>query len=514
MSAGCLCDRHTCPADDCCTLKERQDRHLKNRLSDCPVHGLKDGETGPVRRTCVACGFPKPATPDHFRPSANGANTRTTCIVCENRARKARRGSNYQALKPEDFKVGVGNDGRIDPHASAEKRQEYSEAMGEFADALHGAAEGAAVGEDPLDLMPEALGTYIGHLSEQERRFGNRRLARSVSLQAAHEALALRQFKQAAAMYLQGKIEPTGYALKPVKSAQKRTVVLFLSDLHLGADLSAMDNPVPFRAVEEARRLEYVIRQAMDYKPQYRSQSKLLLLLGGDLIEGYLQHDLRDGAPLTEQKVIFWRHLSRAIAMLAQVYPSVEVVCQPGNHGRDKLRHPGRATSSKWDGHEWQMYYALSMMASQLKNVTWSLPFRAVSVIDLHGSKALLTHGDTEIKLGHPDTQASQNRTQLDRINATQIYGATMDVVLFGHFHTPRHQPGNPTIVSNGMLVPANGHARSSGYINEPCGQWLWEAVEGHPVGDVRYIRVGVAQDKDERLGLLIPPFRFDMEAS
>lgn len=420
-------------------------------------------------------------------------------IEAYQRELKARLESDTAPLRYEDFDVGVGNDGRIDPKAAKEKRQEFSKAMGEYAGKLR------------ANELNERDGHYIGGLAEQERRFQNRRMARTVSLAAAQEALNMRLFKAAAEEYLSGKITPTGYAARPKARAVRRTAVLFLSDLHLGSDMGAQDNPLPFGAWEEARRLEYIVRETLDFKPQYREQTELLLLLGGDLIEGSLGHDLRDGAPLTEQKVIFWRHFRTIIGLFAQQFPKVRVVCQPGNHGRDKVRHPGRATSSKWDGHEWQMYYALSMMASDLPNVSFEIPFRAVSIIDLHGSNLLLTHGDTEVKLGDPDTQASRNMTVLDRINSTRIYGVDFQAAAFGHFHKPRYQPRNPKTIFNGALVPPNGYARSEAYIGEPCGQFLWEAVEGFPVGDVRFLEVGPSQDRDERLGQLIKPFRFDL---
>jgi hypothetical protein len=455
-----------------------------------------------------ACGY-------RARSASAGGGLQAECVLCERGRTNARRHadaqrrltSEYSSLKPEDFDVTVGNDGRVDKEAAAQKRQEYSEAMGEFADDLR------ASGGDP-DVMPEGSGTYIARLAEQERRFGNRRIARSVSLAAAHEALALRQLKAAVQHYLADKVTPTGYATaKPAWVRRKRTVVLHLSDLHLGSDLCARDNPRPYTAVEEARRLEYVVRQALDYKPQYRADSELLLLLNGDLVEGYLLHDLRDGAPLAEQKVIFWRYFRVIIGLLAQQYPSVRVFCQPGNHGRDKVRHPGRATSSKWDGHETSMYWALREMCSSLANVTWDIPFKAVSAIDLYGSKLLLTHGDTEVKLGDPDTKAERNAHELAKINSTRIYGCEFDVAAFGHYHKPRYIPGRVKIIWNGALVPPNGHARSSGWINEPCGQFLWEAVEGHPVGDVRFVEVGSAQDKDDKLGTLVQPFRFSEDA-
>lgn len=406
--------------------------------------------------------------------------------------------SDYDALKPEDFDVGALNPGARDPAAAAEKKQEYSRRMGAFARDLGG---------DRLDAKD---GAYVAGLAEQERRFQNRRVARTVSLTAANEALTLRHFKAAAAQYLSSKIVPTGYAKKGGGKPIKRTVVLFLSDLHIGAELSALDNPVPYRATQEARRLEYVVRQAVDYKPQYREHSELLLLLGGDMIEGLLLHDLRDGAPLTEQMIRFWRYFGAALGLFAQTFPRVRVRCTPGNHGRNKLRHPGRATSSKWDGIEFQLYYALAMMAQSLPNVSFDLDFPAISIIDLYGAKLAMTHSDTEIKISHPDRAGEKNATELAKVNASRQYGVEFDAVAVGHWHSPRYQPGRPKMIFNGMLVPPNGHARSSGHVLEQCGQWVWEAVPGYPVGDLRFVEVGKSQDEDTQLGSIIKPFSLD----
>lgn len=443
-------------------------------------------------------------------------------LAAEKEARARRLASDHEALRPDDFSdddsfdTSVANDPKsrqLSKQASAEKRQEFSRAMGAHAVSLRQAAIADANGEaDIVEAMPAEAGTYIGKLAEQERRFGNRRLARSVSLFSAGEELARRMWIQACKQYLSGRVVASGYAKKPASKKMKRSVCVMLSDLHLGAELLAADNPMPFRKVEEARRLEYVLRQVLDYKPQYRKDSELVIMLNGDVIEGLLLWDYRDGAPLTEQKVVFQLAFEVFIAECARAYPKVRVFCQPGNHGRDKVRHPGRATSSKWDSHETGMYYALSRACSNLKNVEWDIPFRAVGKIDLHGSWFLLSHGDTEIKLGDPDTKAKDNLAILDKINATRLYDVEFTAAGFGHFHKPRYLPYHPRVLFNGALLPPNGAARGAGYIGEACGQWLWEAVEGFPVGDVRFIEVGPSQDRDERLGTIIKPFRFDLD--
>jgi hypothetical protein len=219
---------------------------------------------------------------------------------------------------------------------------------------------------------------------------------------------------------------------------------------------------------------------------------------------------MRDGAPLAEQMLIFWKLMSQAVAYLATQFPRVRVVCRPGNHGRNKQRHPGRATSSKWDGHEWTMFYALSMMSTQLKNVTWDLDRSPIAKVDLFGAWLGVTHGDTEVKLGPPDTKASQNALILDKINATKLYDVEFAGWVFGHYHKGVLVPGRPAQVWNAALLPPNGYARGMGYFGNACGQWIFESVPGHVVGDSRFVEVSEIQDRDDSLGKLITPFRLD----
>lgn len=425
--------------------------------------------------------------------------------------------SDFAPLKPEeDYDTSVANDHATglledddrDPtgfsaKAASQKRQEYSQLMGRYADAV--------VGKDGTRLDGK-LGQYIGALAEQERRFSNRRIARSVSILAAHNELARELMKATAERYFKNKVTPTGYAAKakergaPANGDITRSVVCLWSDLHLGANLDARSNPIPFRATEEARRFEYIVRQVLDYKPQYRSHSEHVCIINGDVIDGLLLHDQRAGIPLTEQKAVFWHFFRTYLGLAAQQFPRVRVVCQPGNHGRNVARHPGRATEDKWDGIEWDMYYALGQMCSGLPNVSFDLPFQAISKLELHGQFILVSHGDTEVKLRDPDTGARDNAATLDRINASMLYGVRFARGAAGHFHKARQ---NPWWIFNPALVPPNGHARSEGYIGEPCGQTIWEAVEGYPVGDMRTVFVDHHQDHDEQLGKLITPFRF-----
>jgi hypothetical protein len=387
-----------------------------------------------------------------------------------------------------------------------QKKQEYNAKMGEVADALHNVGHNEKL-DDP------SLSAYISNLAEDERRFVNRRRARSISLAVARDTLSTRQFLDRASQFFKGRISASGYALKTATSIVKRTATLHLSDLHIGAKLNSYENPEAFGGAEEARRLAWIILETAEFKTHYRDHTQLNLLLNGDVIEGMLMHNrsMMDGAPMAEQEIAFLSYMAKALAFLSKHFPRILVVCEPGNHGRDKLIHEGRATSSKWNGHEWKLYKVLEMMSCDLKNVRFSAPKAPVQVVKVFDKNMLVLHGDTEMKLANPTTGARQNEKELNRINANLTYGAKIDLLTFGHFHQPAIVPYKTGMVmANGALVPANGHARSEGYETR-CGQYLFESVPGFIFGDNRFLEVGPTQDKNSDLDKVIPRYEYEV---
>jgi hypothetical protein len=484
------------------------------------AYGVDADKPGGRRASCRECrrkarqrAANAPASPD----PAVDAPTGTSKAAAALNASKARLESDFDALQPIDFAVGALNDGNVDPKAAAEKRQEYSRDMGAFMQAL---ARSRATGE----AIPARFGAFLANLVEQARRYANRHTARSVSIAAELEALRLAQVAALCAEHLADKITPAGYATlrnPPRLDGDELPITIgaVFSDWHLGSDLDDVDNPIPFGAVQEARRLESITRGVLDARAADRARSELVVLLNGDLIEGRLLHDLRSGAPLAEQAVIFWRYARQMFALFARHFPRVRVFCQPGNHGRDKLRHPGRAHVSRYDGHEWLLYQGLADMCLGLPNVHFerepdgTLARKPISLVDVHGHTLAVAHGDAEIKLRDPDSGAKENARIFDRVNGGRrpLYGKRLDAFVGGHFHKGRFILGGVDLLFNPALIPPTPHARSEGYVGEPNGQAIFEAERGDGVAisRVKFERVDERTDHDERLGTLITPFRF-----
>jgi hypothetical protein len=226
---------------------------------------------------------------------------------------------------------------------------------------------------------------------------------------------------------------------KPLTSKKpiNRALVLTLSDLHYGADISQQETGFQdYGVVQEARRTAEVIRQTINYKPHYRANTALYVNLLGDLIQHKL-HDPQAAAPMAEQITRAIHVLSQALAQLGENFPQVIVECATGNHGRDLSRHQQRATSGKWDSIETVIYYALMKILAPYKNIKFNIPKTPFNVYDVLGHKIFTTHGDTTLKPGNPgkSLNISSMENQINKINSSLKDLEEIKVAIVGHTH-------------------------------------------------------------------------------
>lgn len=338
----------------------------------------------------------------------------------------------------------------------------------------------------------------------------NRKLGRNI----AEETFIFEQLQKQVLGVFSGRVLPfrTETNRPRNKRETSRINTLLLSDLHFGSDLDAEETGfLDFGRVEEARRLAQVVQQAIEYKREHRAEAELRLLLAGDIIHGGL-HDPRDGAIRSEQMSRAIHLLSQAVAQLAQHYKRIEVRCVTGNHGRDLVRHHGRATVAKFDSHESVIYSAVRMCCSNLKNVEFFIPKKPFDVYEVFGKKVFVTHGDTVIKPGNPgkEIKTGSLENQINRWNATLRDNDEYSVFCVGHVHTPlKTQLANGAyVVVNGALIPADNFCISIGIPETVCAQVIFESVPGYPVGDSRFIKLDQKVDKDKSLDKIIQPWR------
>lgn len=298
----------------------------------------------------------------------------------------------------------------------------------------------------------------------------------------------------------------------PPKKKIQRTHTLMLSDLHIGADIDGEETGtgISYGRVQEARRVASIVKQAGEYKPQYRNETKLVVALLGDIIENSM-HDARTGDILANQICRAIHVLSQAIGHLATKYAEIEVHCATGNHDRNTARHHGRAVHGKFDSHSTVIYFALKSAFAHVKHIKFFIPKSPLASYEVYGKKIGFTHGDTVIRTGgiYSTVNIKDLANQVNQINAglpdLQEYAA----LLYGHTHISHvvYLSNGCVLLGNGGLPPPDPFAVSIGSVESNNGQFIFESVPGHAVGDIRNIKTGKSFDKDESLDQIIKPF-------
>jgi hypothetical protein len=218
---------------------------------------------------------------------------------------------------------------------------------------------------------------------------------------------------------------------------------------------------------------------------------------------------------MTEQFGAALHMLTSGARQLASAYDKVTYFCVPGNHGRNKRRHPERATTQKWDSFENMIYLALKYATASLPNVKIVIPYSPFYTFPAFDKTGFVTHGDTVLDVGFPSSVIDIRKIR-NQVNEWNAGDQNHDLFLVGHVHCGAmvQIPSGPVFMSNGPLIPPDGYAISRGIAHTNCGQWIWESVEGHIVGDARYIRVDSSTDKDADLDKIVTPFRgFETES-
>lgn len=328
--------------------------------------------------------------------------------------------------------------------------------------------------------------------------------ARKATNQLAVQEQFLERYEEVASRIFNGKIDPL--KRPPKLHPKERELSLVLSDTHYGADLDPRVVPFKYGTVEEARRSAAVFVQTADYKRQYRKETALNVHLLGDIIQGQL-HDPRDGAPLAEQVARAQHILIHGIRYLAAEFGQVNVHCATGNHGRNGSRHKNRAVNQKWDSYETGIYTGLKLALQNLPNVKVEIPRAPYYTVQIFDKVGFFTHGDSVFNPGYPG-KAIDTGSISKQINQWNASGKHFDLFVVGHVHVGSltHLSG-AVFMSNGCLIPTDEYALSIGITDTTCGQYLFESVPGHIVGDSRFIRVDDSIDKDKSLDKVIPPF-------
>jgi predicted phosphodiesterase len=300
---------------------------------------------------------------------------------------------------------------------------------------------------------------------------------------------------------------------KPVKLSgkkpAKRAVVMHLSDMHFQAQIESeeMGGLNQYGSVEEARRLAFFTKEVADYKRSYRSETELVMVINGDILQGVI-HEMESTPAITTQVCATMHLLGQSVSYLASQFQKVRVVCTVGNHERMMHKsNKGRQTRQKWDNYSTIVYAGIKQSMALHKNVEFIIPESPYAYIDVLGHKFFITHSDTVLNIGYPGRSVDIQKAK-NAINDLKEGIGDIDVVLVGHVHVDCKNilPNGTVLMSNGSMSGIDEFALSLGITGNNPTQQIFEVTPEHSVGDMRSVKLAVA-DKNKELDKIIKPF-------
>lgn len=176
----------------------------------------------------------------------------------------------------------------------------------------------------------------------------------------------------------------------------------------------------------------------------------IVVCLGGDMITGTIHEELANTNDRTTQQAIneLTDVLAAALERMAESFGKVFVPCVVGNHGRStkKVVMKGRVYTS----HEWNIYCNLERYFRNDKRVQFYIPNESDAYFKVHGTRFLLTHGDSLGVKGGDGIIGAIGPIMRGTLKASKSeaqIGRDFDYILMGHWHQMLWLPG--AIVNN-----------------------------------------------------------------
>lgn len=295
----------------------------------------------------------------------------------------------------------------------------------------------------------------------------------------------------------------------------ERVIQAAWGDWHLRANLKMPECPVRFGPHEEARRIGKVTAELADYKREHRGETRLIVNILGDMIEGIIHASGQDTLPV--QMAAFTHSAAAALHFLASEYQQVDVYCVSGNHGREPSIHPERPVWNRANSIEHAAYTNLATLLfnSGHDNIKFHIPTTQWAVTEFCGHRGFVIHGDTVFKLGKPSARINTDALfrQICAFNLARNIHGPFATFLGGHIHF--WSVTNPlpmsTMITNSALIPPAHFALSIGAMDIACSQFMWESTPDYAVGDMRRVDVDDA-DGCAEYEKIIPVYKGELE--
>lgn len=261
--------------------------------------------------------------------------------------------------------------------------------------------------------------------------------------------------------------EPAAESGGPTQRSGGTDLIIHRTDDHFGEHVTNQHGDEVFTSDIAESRVNETFYRALTIADMRRAGGVQFdtanLLLGGDMVTN---ESIYDGqaheidATLEEQIDRAASVYIRNIRRLSDEFPSVKVVCQPGNHGR--IGGSGRPSNA--DNILYSMLDAV-VRESSMDNVTFLRSDRSYYIdFQIRDWNAHLRHGH-DASLEHIGTSAGKQRW------LSWMVDHDFDVAFRGHYHMYKEEPINGVPVHmGGSIVPQTEFEESHAMSGRPVG--------------------------------------------
>jgi hypothetical protein len=197
---------------------------------------------------------------------------------------------------------------------------------------------------------------------------------------------------------------------------------------------------------------------------------ELVIVHGGDLVNGCLDHSAESGQPNTVFAQVFGAAHSTAqfIRNLAPLFPKIRNYCVQGNHGRWKNQSKP-PTDNRYSNLDSFGYALISALTRDLPGVEWQIDEQPVADFEVQGHRILALHGDVfrggdRSSLGLPAHAIGRHLAA-----QAQLYAKAGRVppayVLSAHLHRPWEIPSaTGAVLINGGFPGADTYSLAAAF--------------------------------------------------
>jgi len=263
---------------------------------------------------------------------------------------------------------------------------------------------------------------------------------------------------------------------RQLSTPQPMTVCALLSDWHIGAivESSLMRGMYAYDTDICESRIDTLCREIRSmialYGKTHRIES-VNLLWAGDIIDGINAYrGQRYRLQLTTPKAQRHWALPRLVRFIEDIAAeAIKVTCLvvAGNHGRASAQEEQPAEANE----ELRLFEEVARATEHLSNVVWWHHLIGIA-FDVLGHGVYVEHGQ-RVPWGGRASQPTPGTWQHAH-NICVDEGRLLEVVCWGHRHTPVYLHGRPHILSNGCLSGYNEFARELHLRPTLPGQWVF----------------------------------------